>query len=227
MITIKSVKKYAKERPILNIEQLTVEDGERVVIIGANGSGKTTLLRIMAGVLPPDEGNIEYSGACKLPYYMPQHSFGFSMSVQNNLLTAMPKTMSKAEKQTAANDILQAFDLEPLAKKRGSRLSGGETQRMALARLLITPKSLLILDEPASAADIGGIDLIESVLLDFCGKHNTTLIMATHSPKQALNISTKVILLQNGEITESGSPDELLKNPQTEFGKRFIEHWRV
>jgi ABC-type sulfate/molybdate transport systems ATPase subunit len=227
MITVDSVKKYAGGKLILNVPQLTVHAGERVALIGANGSGKTTLLRIMAGILAPDEGKVVFTNTGLLPYYLPQQSLGFSMSVTNNLLTALPKTMSKADKQTAVNDILKALDLVPLAKKRGNRLSGGETQRMALARLLITPKSLLLLDEPASAADISGIDLIEAQLLDFCGKNKTTLVMATHSPKQALNIATRVILLQGGEIAESGAPRELLNNPQTEWGKRFIEHWKV
>jgi len=149
------------------------------------------------------------------------------MSVYKNLQTALPRESGKDEKYKAIAGMLELFDLEHLAKKRGSRLSGGETQRLALARLLITPKSILLLDEPASAADIGGNDLIETALLDFCKKNGTTLVMATHSPKQALNIATRVILLQGGEIAECGTPEELIKRPQTEWGKRFIDHWRV
>lgn len=227
MITVDSVKKYAGDRLILNIPRLEISEGQKTVLIGANGSGKTTLLRIMAGISAPDEGRVTYSGPDILPYYLPQASFGFSMSVTNNLLTALPKTMNREEKQKAVDTVLKMLALEPLAKKRGSRLSGGETQRMALARLLITPKKLLLLDEPASAADISGVDLIEAALLDFCRTNSTTLVMATHSPKQALNIADRVILLQGGEIAESGTPGELLKNPRTEWGKRFMEHWQV
>ena len=135
--------------------------------------------------------------------------------------------MSKEEKQKAIDDALRLLDLQALAKKRGSRLSGGETQRMALARLLIKPKKLLLLDEPSSAADIKGNDLIETALLKFCTANGTTLIMATHSPKQALNIATRVVLMQDGKIAESGAPEELLKNPKTEWGKQFMEHWQV
>jgi len=227
MITVDSVKKYAGGRLILNIPRVEIHEGEKTVLIGANGSGKTTLLRIMAGILTPDEGRVTYSNPDIPPYYLPQASFGFAMSVTNNLLTALPKTMSREEKQKAVDAVLKMLALEPLAKKRGNRLSGGETQRMALARLLITPKKLLLLDEPASAADISGVDLIEAALLDFCRTNSTTLVMATHSPKQALNIADRVILLQSGEIAESGTPEELLKNPRTEWGKRFMEHWRV
>ncbi|MEI6578015.1 MAG: ABC transporter ATP-binding protein [Eubacteriales bacterium] len=227
MITIKSLKKYARERLILNIPELTVTKGERLILVGPNGSGKTTLLRIMAGTLKADEGEVAFSDSNSPAYYLPQQSYGFSMSVYKNLITALHEGMHKNEKRKAVEKTLKEFDLEALAKKHGNKLSGGETQRMALARLLITPKSLLILDEPCSAADISGIDLIEKVLLDFCNKNESTLVMATHSPRQALNIATRVILLQDGEIAESGTPDELLNHPQTEWGKRFIEHWKV
>lgn len=227
MLTVNKVKKYAGKRCIVDVPNLTIVKNERVALIGANGSGKTTLLRILAGTVEADEGKVTIESPGISPYYMPQISFGFAMSVLNNLKTSLPKGMSKEEKQKAISDTLKLLDLEALAKKRGSRLSGGETQRMALARLLITPKKLLLLDEPSSAADIKGIDLIETALLKFCKTNGTTLVMATHSPKQALNIATRVVLLQGGEIAESGAPEELLKNPQTEWGKQFMEHWRV
>ena len=227
MITINAVKKFAGKRCIVNIPYLTIEKDERVALIGANGSGKTTLLRIIAGTIEADEGKVTIDSPGIHPYYMPQISFGFALNVLNNLKTVLPKEMSKEEKQKAINDVLNLLDLEPLAKKIGNKLSGGETQRMALARLLITPKKLLLLDEPSSAADIKGIDLIETALLEFCKKNETTLVMATHSPKQALNIATRVILLQDGEIAESGAPEDLLKNPKTEWGKQFMAHWQV
>ena len=227
MITVDSVKKFAGKRCIVDVPHLTIEKNERVALIGANGSGKTTLLRIIAGTIEADEGKVTIDSPGILPYYMPQTSFGFSVSVLNNLKTVLPKGMGKEEKQKAVNDVLKSLDLETLAKKHGNRLSGGETQRMALARLLITSKKLLLLDEPSSAADIQGIDLIETALLEFCKKNATTLVMATHSPKQALNIATRVILLQGGKIAESGTPEDLFNNPKTEWGKQFMEHWRV
>lgn len=227
MITVNSVKKYAGERLILDIEHLTVHQGEKVVVIGPNGSGKTTLLRIMAGALKADSGAVSFTDSAEPAYYMPQQSFGFSMSVYKNILIALPKGMRKTEQRNAVEQSLKRFDLEPLAKKRGSKLSGGETQRMALARLLITPKNILLLDEPASNADVEGNDLIEKELLEFCKKNGTTLVMATHSPKQALNVADRLILLQGGKIIESGAPEELLNRPQTDWGKRFVEHWKV
>lgn len=227
MITVNGVKKYAGKRCIVDVPHLTIAKNERVALIGANGSGKTTLLRIIAGTIKADEGKATIESPDVSPYYMPQISFGFAMSVMSNLKTVLPKDMSKEEKQKAIDNALSLLDLQALAKKRGSRLSGGETQRMALARLLITPKKLLLLDEPSSAADIKGIDLIETALLKFCITNETTLIMATHSPKQALNIATRVVLMQDGKIAESGAPEELLKNPKTECGKQFMEHWQV
>lgn len=226
MISLENIVKFAGGRQILHIPHLTVQKGERLVIIGANGSGKTTLLRILAGTLSPDEGHVCFDDDIGLPYYMPQHSLGFSLSVLKNLKQALPRELDKEQAAAAADHVLRRFGLEGLKHQKGHRLSGGETQRLALARLLITPKKLLILDEPSSAADIESTDIIETALLSFCQDNTTTLIASTHSPRQALNIATKVLLLENGQIAESGPPEDLLNHPETTWGKRFVEHWK-
>lgn len=227
MITVDSLKKHAGGRPILNVPRLAIHKGERVALIGANGSGKSTLLKILAGVVKPDEGTTVFEGFGSPPYYMPQRSYGFAMSVSKNILLSLGPGFSAAEKREAVDAALKQFGLERLAKKRGDRLSGGETQRLALARLLITPKSVLLLDEPSSAADIYGTQLIEKAILDYCAENNTTLVMATHSPRQALHIADRLILLRDGEIAEDTTPEELVRNPQSEWGKLFMENWKV
>ncbi len=227
MIVIENLKKYAGERLIVDVDSFEIKPQDRLAVIGPNGSGKTTLLRLLAGRLKPDEGSITYRDSTPLPYYLPQISQSFSLSVKNNLLTCLPKSIGKQERHNLADAALKRFKLEALAHKNAKRLSGGETQRLALACLLVTPKKLLILDEPTSAADIESVDLIEKVLLEDSIKNDTTLIFATHSPRQALNLATKVLLLENGAAAETGSPEELLKNPKTEWGKRFMEHWQI
>lgn len=227
MIVIENLKKYAGERLIVDVDSFEIKPQDRLAVIGPNGSGKTTLLRLLADRLKPDEGSITYRDSTPLPYYLPQISQSFSLSVKNNLLTCLPKSIGKQERHNLADAALKRFKLEALAHKNAKRLSGGETQRLALACLLVTPKKLLILDEPTSAADIESVDLIEKVLLEDSIKNDTTLIFATHSPRQALNLATKVLLLENGAAAETGSPEELLKNPKTEWGKRFMEHWQI
>jgi ABC-type multidrug transport system ATPase subunit len=227
MIVIENLKKYAGERLIVDVDSFEIKPQDRLAVIGPNGSGKTTLLRLLAGRLKPDEGSITYRDSTPLPYYLPQISQSFSLSVKNNLLTCLPKSIGMQERHNLADAALKRFKLEALAHKNAKRLSGGETQRLALACLLVTPKKLLILDEPTSAADIESVDLIEKVLLEDSIKNDTTLIFATHSPRQALNLATKVLLLENGAAAETGSPEELLKNPKTEWGKRFMEHWQI
>jgi ABC-type multidrug transport system ATPase subunit len=211
----------------VDVDSFEIKPQDRLAVIGPNGSGKTTLLRLLAGRLKPDEGSITYRDSTPLPYYLPQISQSFSLSVKNNLLTCLPKSIGMQERHNLADAALKRFKLEALAHKNAKRLSGGETQRLALACLLVTPKKLLILDEPTSAADIESVDLIEKVLLEDSIKNDTTLIFATHSPRQALNLATKVLLLENGAAAETGSPEELLKNPKTEWGKRFMEHWQI
>ena len=227
MIVIENLKKYAGERLIVDVDSFEIKPQDRLAVIGPNGSGKTTLLRLLAGRLKPDEGSITYRDSTPLLYYLPQISQSFSLSVKNNLLTCLPKSIGMQERHNLADAALKRFKLEALAHKNAKRLSGGETQRLALACLLVTPKKLLILDEPTSAADIESVDLIEKVLLEDSIKNDTTLIFATHSPRQALNLATKVLLLENGAAAETGSPEELLKNPKTEWGKRFMEHWQI
>ncbi|MGI6248843.1 MAG: energy-coupling factor ABC transporter ATP-binding protein [Acutalibacteraceae bacterium] len=227
MIVIENLKKYAGERLIVDVDSFEIKPQDRLAVIGPNGSGKTTLLRLLAGRLKPDEGSITYRDSTPLPYYLPQISQSFSLSVKNNLLTCLPKSIGMQERHNLADAALKRFKLEALAHKNAKRLSGGETQCLALACLLVTPKKLLILDEPTSAADIESVDLIEKVLLEDSIKNDTTLIFATHSPRQALNLATKVLLLENGAAAETGSPEELLKNPKTEWGKRFMEHWQI
>lgn len=227
MIVIENLKKYAGERLIVDVDSFEIKPQDRLAVIGPNGSGKTTLLRLLADRLKPDEGSITYRDSTPLPYYLPQISQSFSLSVKNNLLTCLPKSIGKQERHNLADAALKRFKLEALAHKNAKRLSGGETQRLALACLLVTPKKLLILDEPTSAADIESVDLIEKVLLEDSIKNDTTLIFATHSPRQALNLATKVLLLENGAAAETGSPEKLLKNPKTEWGKRFMEHWQI
>lgn len=227
MISINAVKKHTRDGFVLDIPYLHIEQGERLILIGENGSGKSTLLRLIASMITPDNGTIEFEKQDVYPYYMPQASFGFSMSVKKNLGEAISKTILKSEKEKIISDILNFLELTSLAENNAKRLSGGELQRVALARLLVSPKKLLLLDEPSSSADICGTEIIENALLEYCKKNKTTLIMATHSPSQAMKLATKVLLIKEGKIAETGTPKEFFNNPKTEWGKRFIEKWKI
>ena len=223
MLELHNITKRYGSRTILNIPHISFKEGRRYALIGVNGSGKSTLMRILAGVLMPDTGEI-----CNIPPdsmgYMPQSPYAFGFTVLKNVEIALSKSPDTTEK---AMQALKAVGMALLANAHGDKLSGGETQRMAFARMIAKPRKLLLLDEPTSSADIKGIDQIENTLLRYAADTGCTVILSTHSPAQALRLAEEIIFLDQGKIAEQGPAENVLKNPQNERTKLFLQHWRL
>ena len=218
MIRITGLKKKYGEAFTLEIPSLTIEDGARVALIGPNGAGKSTLLRLIAGVIKPDAGTIEISVPKPETGYQPQSPYVFKGTVAQNVRLA-----------AAGRDILPLLEecnLSDLKDKKTNRISGGEKQRMCLARMLAGNFKVLLLDEPLSAADIETGALLEGVLKRHCEENQTTLLFSTHLPGQARSIATEVRGLNHGRIEEAGSINELTA-PKSEFGRLFLSQWRL
>jgi tungstate transport system ATP-binding protein len=223
MIKLVNISLKYVDRMILDIPELIFVDGKRYCLIGENGSGKTTLLRIMAGTLKPDKGEV-INDACEDMGYMPQSPYAFSFSVHKNVEIAL-KGDPQAEQ--IAMDALKKVGMDGFAHSRGHKLSGGETQRMALARMIAKSRKLLLLDEPTSSTDIRGMDLIEKTLLQYSSDTGCTLIFSTHSPAQALRMAEQVIFLHQGKIVEQGLAQQVLTNPRSEIARQFFQHWQI
>lgn len=221
MIKATNLKKSYGSREVLNINSLTVNKGETVVIVGPNGSGKSTLLKIIAGIIEKTEGKIECSGKI---YYLPQQSIPFRKTVKDNVMFSVKDSDEKEER---CEMILKELSLTDFANKNATGLSGGECQRLALARVLINAGDFLLLDEPSSAADIEGTEIIEKAITNYKEKYGSGILMTTHSPRQAKALADRVIMLCDGKIAEEGSPDELLSSPKTQWGKKFIDMWKI
>ena len=219
MITLKNIKKTYGDRTVLDIENLTFSKGEAVAIVGPNGSGKSTLLKIIADTVKSDGGDIERNGKI---LYLPQQSVPFRKSVRKNILFSMENTDNKDKR---CDEILEELSLTSLADKNAKTLSGGEAQRLSLGRILVNECDFMLLDEPSSAADIEGTETIEKALARYRDKTGCGVIMTTHSPVQALKLADRIIMLCDGKIVEDGKPEELLHNPKTEWGKKFISMW--
>lgn len=225
MMELVNVQKRFGARVALDIQQLTIEPGERLAVIGPNGSGKSTLLRLLAGVLAPDTGTVQIGNFSRGDIgYLPQHPYAFDLSVQKNVELTLA---GEADKTKIAQEALERVGLLHLAKARANRLSGGETQRMALARVLATPRKLLLLDEPTASADIAAIEQIERAILDYVAQTGCTLVFSSHAPSQAMRLSTRVLALDGGRIGELGDTAQVLQNPLAENTRAFLKSWRL
>ncbi len=215
MIKVTDITKKYGAKTVLNIPSLHLEQGKSYAIIGANGSGKTTFLKILAGVLPATTGKVNFSKDASC-VFMPQKSFAFNISVLNNLLA-----IKKDKKQARA--ILAQLNLSHLASRRASVLSGGETQRLALARLLITDFNIMILDEPTFAMDINSAMIAEEVIKTTVREIGATLIFSTHSMPQAVRLADEIIFLHEGKVCEQTSADTFINNPKSPQAISFLQ----
>ncbi len=195
MIEIKGLTKIYGDRRVLDIDSLTVKKGECVILKGHNGSGKSTLLKILAGTEKQTEGEVTLTGQA---YYLPQQSLPFNKSVRSNLLFCLEG--DKKSKNELCDKVLEAFNLKHLENKNAKTLSGGECQRLALARVLCRKADVILLDEPSSAADIEGRQLINELICKYRKETGCTLIMTTHTGELPEADSMRIIELCDGKI---------------------------
>lgn len=225
MITLTNIRHCYASRCVLDIPSLKIARGERIALIGPNGSGKSTLIRLLAGTLQPSGGAVSREGLeMDDVAYLPQRPYAFDCSVEQNILLALGHLPNR---ELLAKRALDRVGLSHLKTARGNRLSGGEQQRMALARVIARPHALLLLDEPTASADIQAIDQLERVLLDYCAETNCTLVFSSHAPSQAQRLSKRTLALSEGKIAEDGETARVLQAPQDEATRIFLQHWRI
>lgn len=217
MIKIENLKKCYGERTVLEIPELSINNGEIVAFAGANGSGKTTLLSILAGINKATSGKIDLP---KEVLYLPQKCYAFRGDLIKNI------TIGRADKNKA-EELLEALELSYLKDKKATSLSGGELQRLALCRLLVRSSELLLLDEPTSACDAKGAQLVIKAIKDYQKEQGCSVLISTHSPALAVNIADRLIILNDGKIEDDGDPKEVLTCPKTEWAKSFIAGWKI
>lgn len=185
---------------VLDIPETEVPDGTVTAICGSNGSGKSTLAKILTGILKDDNGRSSIPGINV--GYMCQISLPFRMSVKRNLLLNAQKGLSKSEKQSRADALLSSIGLSEISSKNAVKLSGGQVERMALARILMKDYDLLILDEPTASMDQASIPAAEKMISEYRERTGCTILLITHSPEQAQRMSSSVIALEDGKIRD-------------------------
>ena len=217
MIEIKNLKKTYRERTVLDIDKLIIDDGTILAVAGANGSGKSTLLRILACQLKATEGEI---ASPENSLYMPQQAYAFRGNLIDNI------TLSGADRETA-KQLLEKLELSHLSEKKATSLSGGELQRLSLCRVLSKKAELLLLDEPTSACDVRGAELVVNAIKDYQKENGCTVIMSTHAPALALKAADRMIILGNGKIEADGTPADIFSKPETDWAKSFTAGWKT
>ena len=212
MIFLPFSKSYSG-RTVLTLPELSIEPGKIYAVIGANGSGKSTFAKILAGTEKTDSGKAPVSDVSV--GYMPQKNFAFRMSLEKNIL------LNGGDREKA-NDLMESLELTHLASAPAGKLSGGETARMALARLLMQNYELLILDEPTAAMDMASTKLSEKLIKEYLKKTGCAVLLVTHSLQQARRMADEVLYLDSGLLCEKGEAQKLLYSPDSESLRQFL-----
>lgn len=227
-IEINGLQKSYKGRVVLQIPQLQLEKGKIIALLGPNGSGKTTLLRILAGLERPDVGQVWYNGEkeCngKEVSLLPQHPYLFDQTVQENVRLGLKKGF---DTNKVVQEILDKVGMLSFMESNMRTLSGGEAQRVAIARTLVLKRKLILLDEPAASIDLASIHKVEELIQYVNQEHQSMVIFSTHNPSQALRLAHKVILLWEGTILEQGDPAEVLRHPKRRETIEYLGNWRI
>ena len=215
---IEAFSKTFEGRQVLDFPGVELQPGKIHAIIGANGSGKSTFAKILAGVLTADRKGKHTHGATV--GYMPQKNYAFRMSTKANILLNGNDT-------ARAEALMDAIQIRHLENKRADKLSGGETARMALARLMMKKYDLVVLDEPTAAMDMETTLLSEKLITEYVKETGCSLILVTHSLQQARRIADEVWYFHKGKLLETGPREQVLYEPQKPETRQFLEFYGV
>ncbi len=235
-IRVEQVSKSFSAYPALNDVSLTMRDREFVALLGPSGSGKTTLLRILAGLETPEAGKVWFGKrnvsadkpASRGIGFVFQHYALFGhMTVERNIafgLDVMRRSRpSKRDISSRVEQLLDLVQLPGLGKRYPSQLSGGQRQRVALARALAREPRILLLDEPFGALDAKVRRELRGALRQIHDELGLTSIFVTHDQEEAFALADRVALLNHGRIEQFGTPQEIQREPASEFVSAFLE----
>ena len=215
---IAAFSKTYEGRTVLDFPGMELEPGRIYAVIGANGSGKSTFAKILSGILPADKKGNHVSGGTI--GYMPQKNYAYRMSTKANILL-------NGKDEARANALMDAIQIRHLENKRADKLSGGETARMALVRLMMKHYDMVLLDEPTAAMDMETTLLSEKLIAEYVKESNCSLVLVTHSLQQARRIADEVWYFHKGKLLETGSKEQVLNCPQRAETKQFLEFYGV
>ena len=230
MLELINISKSFSKKIVLKDINLKVNHGEIISLLGPSGSGKTTILNVILGLVKPDEGMIVFDGEELNNVEMKDRGFNVvfqdyalfpNLSAFGNIVYSL-RNKKKLMTQDEVEHIVDFCDLNEHLDKRIYQLSGGQKQRVALARTLVSRPRVLLLDEPFSALDGMIKEEIKDKVRDIAKEFNLTTIIVTHDPEEALTMSDRVLIINDGEIACYDEPKKIIAKPESDFVNDFI-----
>ena len=225
MLILKNIKKSYDGVTILHDINLEIEDGEIVSILGPSGCGKTTLLNLILGLTDPDEGQILFNGQEMAGVPMEKRGFNIvfqdyalfpNLNVYKNITYGLKNRPGISTRQEV-EELIDLLGLREHLTKKIEQLSGGQKQRAALARTMVMKPKILLLDEPLSALDGVIKESIKEKIRQIARDYHLTTIIVTHDPEEALTLSDRVLIIDQGAISQYARPDEIVHQPRNDF----------
>lgn len=230
MLTLQNIKKSYDGKNILNDISLDIEEGEIVSILGPSGCGKTTLLNLILGITMPDSGKIIFNEQDITNVAMEKRGFNIvfqdyalfpNLNVYKNITYGL-RNCPNVSTNEEVEELINLLGLREHLHKKIDQLSGGQKQRVALARTMVMKPKILLLDEPLSALDGVIKESIKDRIKTIAKQYHLTTIIVTHDPEEALTLSDRVLIVNEGSISQYGKPDEIINEPENNFVQKFI-----
>ncbi len=232
LIKFENIVKDYDGQLVLKGISLVIEENAFVTLLGPSGSGKTTLLRILGGFIEADEGNVYFDekDITNVPPYKREINTVFQkyalfphMDVYENVAFGLNiKKLNKSEIDARVKEMLRLVGLSGFEDREINTLSGGQQQRIAIARALINEPKVLLLDEPLGALDLRLRKEMQIELKKIQKEVGITFLYVTHDQEEALTMSDEVVVLNNGDIQQIGSPTDIYNEPENRFVAEFI-----
>lgn len=234
LMEVKEIRVVRGGIQVLGIPAFTLGCNETVALIGPNGTGKSTFLLTLAGLLPLASGEIFFRQQAVIPGYAStayrrrlamvfQDPLLFDSTVFDNVAAGLKlRRVPKQETRQRVTACLERFRIAHLADRSARKLSGGEAQRTSLARAFAIAPEVILLDEPFSALDAPARQALSDDLEQVLRESRISAIMTTHDQAEALRLADRMVVMQQGEIIQTGTPTEVLNNPANEFVASFV-----
>lgn len=226
-LIFKDLKRSYEEKTVLDMRSGNIKSGSRTAVIGPNGAGKSTLINLIAGLDQATSGYISYQGSRQIPKQditlVFQSPYLFTTTVEKNISYPLKLRKWREEDiEKRVTELCQELNLTELRKKKSWKLSGGETQKVALARALSFHPKLLLLDEPTANIDPAAAAEIEKILIKMNQREKTTILFITHNLAQARRVCDRCLFLKSGHLIEEGEAEKILLHPKEELTKKFV-----